>query len=193
MCRPYTWGMASALPATAVQIGADGQAVRRAALRGAIRCRRTGPRTFELPPGELDYLRSHWSLISTLTRALRTEPNVGLAVLYGSTARGDDRADSDIDVLVDFRDDTAASPSALARRLEAAVGRSVDVARLSRVRSESPLLLTRVVDQGRVLVDRDDTWASLRKARENVARTARRRQSRRRQEAADGLAALLAE
>jgi len=185
--------MASALPTTAVQIGANEQALRRAALRGAIRCRRTGPRTFELLPGELDYLRGHWGLISTLTRALRTEPNVRLAVLYGSTARGDERADSDIDVLVDFRDDAAASTSALARRLEAAVGRSVDVARLSRVRTESPLLLTRVVDDGRVLVDRDDTWASLREARENVARTARRRQNTRRQEAAAGLADLLEE
>jgi len=91
------------------------------------------------------------------------------------------------------RDDTAASTSALARRLEEAAGRSVDVARLSRVRNESPLLLTRVVDEGRVLVDRTDRWASLREARESVARTARRRQRTRRQEAAEGLADLLEE
>ena len=46
-----------------------------------------------------------WSLLSALRRALRTEPNVRLAVVYGSFARGDDVSDSDLDLLVSLRED----------------------------------------------------------------------------------------
>ncbi|MDO8184759.1 nucleotidyltransferase domain-containing protein [Conexibacter sp. JD483] len=128
-------------------------------------------------PGELAYLDGHWDLLAGLTGAFRTEPNVSLAVLYGSAARGDDRASSDIDLLVSFRDDVDASSSSLARRLERRLRRPVDVARYSRVRREAPFLLLQAVDEGRVLVDRDDTWASLRAARETIARASRRRQA----------------
>lgn len=183
--------MRSTLPNIAGQLGTDARTLRRAAERGAVRCRRPGPRSLELPPGELSYLRSHWVLISTLTRAFRTEPNVELAVLYGSAARGSDTSGSDIDVLVRFRDDERGSTAALARRLEERVGRSVDVARLSRVRSESPFLLLQVLDEGRVLVDRDNVWAALQRDRETIARAARRQMSGSRQEAADSVAALL--
>lgn len=183
--------MRSSLPAIASQIGADPRTLRRAAARGAVRCRRPGPRSLELPPGELAYLRSHWQLINTLTGALRTERNVELAVLYGSAARGSDAAASDIDVLVQFRDDERGSTAALARRLEERVGKPVDVARLSRVRREAPFLLLQVLDQGRVLVDRSDAWPELRRHRETVARAARRQLVRSRREAADSLAALV--
>jgi predicted nucleotidyltransferase len=185
--------MRSALPMIAAELGADERTLRRATTRGTVRTSRPGPRKLELPPGELAYLRSHWGLLSALTRALRTEPNVALAALYGSTARGDDRGGSDVDVLVAFRDDDSASTSALAGRLQDAVGTSVDVARLSRVREESPLLLLQVLDEGRVLVDRNGLWSALQDEREAVARAARRQMSRSRAEAADSLAELLGE
>jgi predicted nucleotidyltransferase len=182
--------MRSALPTIAAQLGADERTLRRAAVRGTIRCRRPGPRGLELLPGELSYLRSHWDVLTALTRAFRTEPNVRLAVLYGSKARGDEDARSDVDVLVEFRDDDAASTSALARRLEETLGMSVDVTRLSRVRREAPLLLLQALDEGRVLVDREERWNALQQARETIARAARRQMRRNRAAAADSLAQL---
>lgn len=185
--------MASPLPTIAAQLGADERTLRRAAQRGALRARRSGPRSLELAPGELAYLRSHWNLLSTLTRAFRTEPNVRMAVLYGSRARGDEHRGSDIDLLVDFRDDRAASTSALALRLGEAAGAPVDVARLSRVRGEAPLLFLQALDEGRVLVDREGRWHELLQTRETVARAARRQMSRERRQAANSLAQLLEE
>jgi predicted nucleotidyltransferase len=185
--------MRSTLPDIAAQLGADARTLRRAAERGAVHCRRPGPRSLELAPGELTYLQGHWKLLSVLTRALRTEPNVDLVVLYGSAARGTEHARSDIDILVDFRDDAGASTTALARRLEDRVGVPVDVASLSRVRRKSPLLLLQAIDEGRVLVDRGDTWEALRRARETIARAARRQMDRARKQAAESLASLLQE
>lgn len=177
----------STLPDIAARLGADERTVRRAAQRGAVRVRRPGPRSLEMEPGEFAYLEGHWGLLAALTRALRTEPNVGLAVLYGSAARGDDRASSDIDLLVRFRDDADASTSSLARRLERRLHRPVDVARYSRVRAEAPFLLLQAIDEGRVLVDRDDHWSSLRAARETIARAGRRQLARTRAEAAEAV------
>ena len=157
-----------------------------------VRAARPSPRRVRIDPDEVAYLRERWGLLSKLMSALRTEPNVCLAVLYGSVARGDDRAGSDVDVLVDFRDDEGASVAALATRLsEALDGRPGDVARLSRVRREAPLLLRQALDEGRVLVDRDDQWNAWRMRRESVARNARRHSARQRAAAARALDELL--
>jgi predicted nucleotidyltransferase len=185
--------MRSALPIIAAEIGAPERTLRRAAGRGTVRCRRPGARTLELPVGELEYLRDHWTLLSSLVAALRTEPNVALAVVYGSTARGNDRSDSDLDVLVSLRADAAHAASSLAERLERVVKRPVDLARLSRVSAEAPLLLLQVIDEGRVLVDRDGIWKELRARRQTVVRAARRRVENQRADAARSLQRLLEE
>jgi predicted nucleotidyltransferase len=164
--------MRSPLPTVARELGVDERTLRRAAERGAVRCRRPGPRKLEFAEGELDYLRIHWRLMRALTRALRTEPNVRLAVLYGSMARGDDRRDSDVDVLVEFGDDVPNAVRGLAMRLERAVGRDVDVTRLGRARESSPLLVLQALDEGRVLVDRDGRWPSLMRERARIAKAA---------------------
>ncbi len=182
--------MLGTLPDIAAELGADPRTLRRAAQRGTVRCKRPGPRSFELDPGEFAYLQSHWDLLGTLTRALRTEPNVDLAVLYGSTARGSEHRGSDLDVLVAFRDPTRASAALLARRLEGRTGIAVDVASLAYVRKTSPLLLRQVIDEGRVLVDRANTWEELRHARESIARAGRRQMERGRRQAAASLASL---
>ena len=185
--------MRSALPQIAEQLGADERTLRRAAERGTVRAHRPSPRRLVLAPGELDYLRSHWDLLSRLVRTLRTEPNVALAALYGSVARGDDRRDSDLDVLVGFRTDHDGAPALLARRLEGVLGRPVDVARLSRIREQSPLLLLAALDEGRVLVDRDGTWRDLQEQRTAIARAARRQERQARAQAAASVAQLTAE
>ena len=164
--------MRSVLPVLAREVGADERTLRRAVERGAIRCRRPGPRRLELAEGELDYLRTHWGLVRALTGVLRTEPNVRLAVLYGSMARGEDRRDSDVDVLVEMNPDASEAVRGLADRLERALGRDVDVARLDRARESAPLLVLQALEEGRVLVDRDECWRSLMRERDRIENSA---------------------
>jgi predicted nucleotidyltransferase len=164
----------SLLPALAVDLGADERTLRRAAQRGTFRCRRPGPRQLELDAAELGYLRSHWELLHGLTRTLRTERNVRLAVLFGSSARGDDRSNSDIDLLVELCNRAPGAASALAARLECALSRHVDVAELEAIERDAPLLLLYALDEGRALIDRGGRWPALLARRGDVARAARR-------------------
>lgn len=182
--------MRRTLPTLAAALCADARTLRRAVARGTVRCRRPGPRQLALSDGELAYLHGHWPTLDALSRALRTEPNVRLAVLYGSVARGDDRQDSDVDLLVDLREDTGRAALRLMDRLERGLGRPVDIARLPRVRRTSPLLLLQALDEGRVLVDRDATWPVLRAERDRVAADAARVSELEAHAAADALAAL---
>jgi predicted nucleotidyltransferase len=148
----------------AVDLDAQERTLRRAAAQGTLRARRTGPRRLVLQDGEREYLRARWPLLSALRRALRTEHRVRLAVLYGSMARGDEDEGSDIDLLVSLADDRPFSTYPLASRLRSVSGgRHVDVARLERVLATAPLLLERVLDEGRVLIDRDGQWRELQK------------------------------
>lgn len=163
-----------ALTEAAHKLGADERTLRRAVATGTVRCHERSPRRRQLDDDELAYLSAHWDLLSDLRRALRTEPNVRLAVLYGSVARGDDREDSDADVLVSFAEDRADARIALAVRLERALGRDVDVARLNRVDRSAPLLLLQALDEGRVVLDRDDEWPSVQTRRSEIARRAER-------------------
>src|SRR5262245_14498650 len=87
------------------KLGVDERTLRRAVSQGALRAHRPGPRRLRLAPGEEEYLRSHWQLLANLRNALRTQRRVRLAVLYGSLARGDEDADSDLDLLVSGADD----------------------------------------------------------------------------------------
>lgn len=183
--------MRSALPVVARELGADERTLRRAARRGAIRCRRPGPRQLEFAVGEVHYLGSHWNLMHALTSALRTEPNVRLAVMYGSTARGDDRLDSDVDVLVELHDDAPTAAKDLAMRLDDAVDRNVDITRLGRALVHAPLLVLQAIDEGRVLVDRDERWPSLVRERTRIAQAARREQRTAREKASAGLRELV--
>jgi predicted nucleotidyltransferase len=117
-------------------------------------------------------------LVADLHRALRTEHDVRLAVLYGSLARGDEDAGSDVDLLISLANDRPLAGLELAVRLQPVTGRPVDVAHLERVEAHAPLLLDRVLDEGRVLVDRDGQWRLLRE-RHSAIRVRARRDHRR--------------
>jgi predicted nucleotidyltransferase len=134
----------------------------------------------------------HWPLLSTLRGALRTEPNVRLAVLYGSAARGDETPDSDLDLLVSLGEDHPDAAVKLAVRLERVVGREVDVARLNRIQETAPLLLLEAIDHGRVVLDRDREWTGLKSRRGEIARRARRAHEARRRRARASIHELLA-
>jgi predicted nucleotidyltransferase len=163
----------------AADLDVQERTLRRAVSQGVLRASRSGPRRLALAPGERDYLRAHWPLLSGLRRALRTEHGVRLAVIYGSLARGDEDEGSDLDLLVSLTDDRPSAAFRLASRLQGVSARPVDIARLERVEAQVPLLLDRVLDEGRVLIDRDGQWERLcnrRSAIRTRARSDHRRQ-----------------
>ena len=67
--------------------------------------------------------------------------------LFGSAARGDDRPDSDIDLLVDFDQGSSLFDlMRMARELEALFGRAVDVVSAGGLKSRDRLILAQSVD-----------------------------------------------
>jgi hypothetical protein len=67
--------------------------------------------------------------------------------LFGSAARGEDGPDSDIDLLVDFDEDSSLFDLLrLSRDLEALLGRPVDVVSVGGLRSRDQLILAESVD-----------------------------------------------
>ncbi len=168
--------MRSNLPALARELGADDRTLRRAAARGAVRCRRPGPRRIELDDDERAYLSGHWDLMARLTETLRTERNVRLAVLFGSVARGDETDESDLDLLVDLRDESIESRGRLRQRLREAAGRDVQLVTVAAA-STSALLMADIVEDGRVLVDRTGAWSTWRDGAAGLRAEAKRTQS----------------
>jgi predicted nucleotidyltransferase len=157
----------------ALDLGAEERTLRRAASQGTLRAHRPGPRRLRLAAGEREYLREHWSLLAGLRQALRTERRIRLAVLYGSVARGDEDADSDLDLLISTVGHDRAVEADLVARLRPVTDRPLDLARLNRIEERAPLLLDRILDEGRVLVDRDEQWAGLRARRRAIRARAR--------------------
>lgn len=135
--------------------------LRRAARDGLIRVERDSARKQRIPYEEQRYLRSHWALLRALRAALRTEPSVLTAVLFGSAARGDDDENSDVDICVELREIDTASLPELEERLRRATGRRVDLFPLADAR-EHPMLWTEILLHGRPLVDRSAAWPGLR-------------------------------
>lgn len=158
----------------AADLDVEERTLRRAVSQGTLRAGRPGPRRLQLAPGEREYLSAYWPLLSALRQALRTEHSVRLAVLYGSLARGDADEGSDLDLLVLFADDRLSAGYELATRLQRVTARRVDVARLERVEAKAPLLLDRILEEGRVLIDRDGQWDRLGGCRVVIAVRARR-------------------
>src|SRR5947209_1233907 len=115
------------LDALAEEVGISGRTLRRAAERGAIRCQRPSERRIVVPPREYDYIRRHWPLFDRLLHVLRTQPSVRFAVVFGSVARGEEQADSDLDLLVQLRDDGSGARAELREQLETAAGRRVQL------------------------------------------------------------------
>jgi predicted nucleotidyltransferase len=100
---------------------------------------------------------------------------VGLAVLFGSRARGDHRPNSDVDVLVALKD--SSKRRRLVERLESALGMPVQLVVLEDAQ-RAPLLMDEVVREGRVLVDRVGAWPTITRRREEIRRAAARERRR---------------
>jgi predicted nucleotidyltransferase len=171
------------------ELQADERSLRRAVEIGALHCRRPSPRRLEIDEAEKDYLRGHWPILSGLRSALRTEPSVRTAVLFGSVARGTETEWSDLDLLVEVSRDSMADIAQLEARLERRLGREVQAVRLSEAEGNPPLLYT-ILQEGRPLLDRDGTWTKARRRRKNVeeqAAASRAKQSRAARAALDSL------
>jgi predicted nucleotidyltransferase len=106
-----------------------------------------------------------------LVSLLSARPDVRLAVIYGSVARGDDRPRSDLDLLISFAREEAHTAASLEVALTEAIGRRVQVVSLTTAR-RAPLLLLDVLREGRVVLDRDDEWSALRGDEQRIQRQA---------------------
>lgn len=168
------------------QVGTNERTLRRAVNQGTVRATRPTPRKLNLPASERDYLRRSWPLLAALRKALRTEPNVGFALLFGSAARGEDTPDSDLDLLIELREPELERAIDLSTRLEELLSRRVDVV-LAEDAAENPALLAEAVTEGRVLVDREQRWPELSARRDALARRSRQIDSQRRREALAGI------
>jgi predicted nucleotidyltransferase len=146
------------LSSLATALAIPERTLRRAAADGLLRGERPSPRRFRVSAREELYLRDHWGLLQSLRAALRTEPNVRLAVLFGSTATGREHRGSDVDVLVDLDDPAVGRLADIAGRLTGRVGREVQLVRLSDAQ-QTPVLMLATLRDGRVLIDRDERWA----------------------------------
>jgi predicted nucleotidyltransferase len=152
-------------------VGTGERTLRRAIADGTIYAVTVGSRKSTLTPEEAEYVRLHWDELGVLRQLLRTEPNVALAVVFGSFARGEEQPDSDLDVVVALR---RADPLGLERlrgRLQPHLGRPLQLVALSVV-ERSASMLQEVLRDGRVLVDREGRWAGMQARRAAVGRAA---------------------
>jgi len=179
------------LKLVAEQVGVSERTLRRAINEGTLQATRPTPRTLEMSLAERDYVRRKWSLLSALRTALRTEPNVRFALLFGSVAGSRDTPESDVDVLVELRDTDFERLVDLGLKLEEVVGCHVDVVELHEAQRD-PALLARIVAEGRVLVDREQRWPRLRREENRLRQRGVRRENERLRNALAGIDNLLA-
>ncbi|MGH3105498.1 MAG: type VII toxin-antitoxin system MntA family adenylyltransferase antitoxin [Gaiellaceae bacterium] len=161
------------LDALADELGVSGRTLRRAGARGLFRYERPSPKRVALDARERRYLRKHWPVLQALVAIFRTEPNVRLAVLFGSFARGEAHAESDLDVLVQLGRPEQLAAAWLSLRLSEQLDRKVQIVALEDA-ERSPLLLADALRDGRVLVDRDEAWPKLRQSEAAIQRRAQR-------------------
>jgi predicted nucleotidyltransferase len=154
--------MSQSLTKLSKEVHCSERTLRRGVRRGLIKAHGIGTRNIELPRSEEEYVRSHWHRLSGLQTGLRTERSVRLAVLFGSVATGTDTDKSDIDILVVLSGSDVLGPIRLSRRLNLLSERKIQIVTLDQART-SPSLLTDVLEEGRVLIDRDGLWFDLKK------------------------------
>lgn len=173
-------------------LGTNERTLRRAFNQGTLRADRPTPRKLEISAAEKRYLRRSWPLLAALRARLRTEQNVRFALLFGSAARGEDNMGSDVDLLVEMRDSSLARIADLAIKLEALLGRRVDVLTVDDARRNGQLL-AQALAEGRVLVDREDHWPELRGEAGALQRRARKGTRRAGRRALKGIDRMLAD
>ena len=168
-------GMETSLQDLAAELQTTDRTLRRAVAQGLFRTERPSPRKLDVSLAERVYLRRSWPLLSSLREALRTEPSLSFAALFGSRARGGEQDASDIDLLVALRE--GADRWVLAGRLSQRVGAQVQIVELGDALAV-PLVLAEVVREGRVLIDREAVWPWLTRRLPQIERDAARERRR---------------
>jgi predicted nucleotidyltransferase len=98
-------------------------------------------------------------LKQTIAEALGIQPDIVLAILFGSVAAGNERAESDIDVAVDVgRTLTTPEKMTLISRLAEATGRPTDLVDLHIVGEP---LLGQILRHGKRILGSDTRYANL--------------------------------
>jgi predicted nucleotidyltransferase len=93
-------------------------------------------------------------IFQAVSRALASEANLQVAIVYGSAATGKLRRDSDVDVAVLFAKPLSMDERlALCERLTATTHREIDLVELCNLGGE---ILHQVLTKGRVLVKNDE-------------------------------------
>jgi len=101
----------------------------------------------------------HPSLVSRILAAIRTQPDIRLAILFGSLAARKGRADSDLDLAVDSgRRLTANEKIALISELAGSTGRPVDLVDIHAVGEP---LLGQILQHGKRILGSDTQYANL--------------------------------
>jgi predicted nucleotidyltransferase len=159
----------------AEELGTSDRTLRRLVESGVVRPRWRARGHHPLPPAEVDWLRNHWQLVSGLRQALRSEPSVRAAFLFGSVAKGTDTPTSDIDLVVDVKSDDQMDLRGLRRRLGRKIGRPIDLFVLSDLEAEPERLLP-IMSHARPVVDRAGAWRRLSQQRRVLQGRAVRRQ-----------------
>lgn len=156
------------------ELGVSERTLRRAAADGTIRAERPSERRLRISEDEREWILGHWPTMGRLRAALRTEPSVRMAALFGSAARGREHRHSDLDVLIDIDSPTPGRLAALEERLSLEAEREVRLACVSDVQA-SPGLMADALRDGRVLVDRQARWTEMKRREPHVRRAAERR------------------
>lgn len=180
--------MGRGLAQTSAALQCSERTLRRYVREGLLHADEREAREVRLPIDEEIYLREHWSVLRGLRRALRTEQGVRLAVLFGSQATGEDRPDSDVDLLVELNGRDLRRQMALQRRLTRALGRRVHLVALEDA-AKSPSMLTDILSEGRVIVDRAERWPALQRTRSRVMAAAEREDHELLEQAREAIAA----
>lgn len=140
-------------------LGVHERTLRRAIRLGLVKGGRPLPRCTLLDPGEGDFLRRHWPLLSGLRAGMRTSRTVVFAVALGVGGEGP------VEVLVHApARDGPRELGVIAERLSRHAGTEVRVGTIDPRRGHPPRLLD-VLANGRVLVDRRGDRRRLRRRR----------------------------
>ena len=168
---PRRLGTITVLDDLARELGLSERTLRRAVASGTIRAERPSPRRLRLSEEEREWVLRQWPTVARLREALRTEPSVRLAVLFGSSARGREHRRSDLDVLIELDAPSRDRLAGLEERLSSAAGHEVQIVSAHDAQT-SPGLLADALRDGRVLVDRDGLWAQLKRRESSIRRAA---------------------
>lgn len=154
-------GQMNSLAVIARDVNVADRTLRRAVDLGTLRARRPSPRKLEISVLESAFIRRYWPILGELRTALSNERNVSLAILFGSLARGTASPGSDVDLAVQLKDPAFDRLLDLQVRLEARLGRKIDLLPLDELR-EAPSLAAAVAEEGRPIKDRDGSWPEVR-------------------------------